>query len=199
MKSKWWLIALAICLAVACLAPLASSSPDGLERVAEDQGFIDAARDAAFQVIPDYLFPGVGSEALATILAGLIGTLILFGLIDFAFGKHYNAVGRNFVAALLDHTSASPVGSARRSRRLPAPSEVATLCREGNRSAMVSQSYPAGNVRERHGCPLFRIRPFSASCLGGVEYPRLASLRRGSTGLCPRPRRCCSGPRRPPR
>ena len=79
MKSKWWLIALAICLAVACLAPLASSSPDGLERVAEDEGFLELGQDAPYQVIADYVFPGIENEALATILAGIIGTLVLFG------------------------------------------------------------------------------------------------------------------------
>ena len=79
MKSKWWLIALVVCLAVACLAPLASSSPDGLERVAEDAGFIGLGQDAPYQVIADYVFPGIENEALATILAGIIGTLVLFG------------------------------------------------------------------------------------------------------------------------
>ncbi len=81
MKLKWWQIGLIACLAVACLSPLASSSPDGLERVAEDKGFIGLAGEAPFQVIADYVFPGVENEALATILAGLIGTLILFGIV----------------------------------------------------------------------------------------------------------------------
>ncbi len=81
MKSKWWLIGLVACLAVAALSPLASSSPDGLERVAEDKGFINLAQDAPFQIIADYVFPGMENEALATILAGLIGTLILFGVV----------------------------------------------------------------------------------------------------------------------
>ena len=80
MKSKWWLISLVICLAVASLAPLASSSPDGLERVAEDKGFIELGQEAPFQVITDYVFPGIENEAMATILAGLIGTLVLFGV-----------------------------------------------------------------------------------------------------------------------
>ncbi|MFC1976949.1 PDGLE domain-containing protein [Chloroflexota bacterium] len=81
MKSKWWLIGLAACLAVACLSPLASSSPDGLERVAEDKGFIGLAGEAPFQIIADYTFPGIENEAVATILAGLIGTLIMFGVV----------------------------------------------------------------------------------------------------------------------
>ena len=79
MKSKWWLISLMVCLAVACISPLASSSPDGLERVAEDRGFIEMGQDAPYQVIADYVFPGIANEALATILAGIVGTLVLFG------------------------------------------------------------------------------------------------------------------------
>lgn len=80
MKSKWWLIGLAVCLLIACLSPLASSSPDGLERVAEGKGFISLAQEAPFQVFADYVFPGMQNEALATMLAGVIGTLILFGV-----------------------------------------------------------------------------------------------------------------------
>ena len=81
MKSKWWLIGLVICLAVASLSPLASSSHDGLERVAEDKGFSKLAGEAPYQLIADYVFPGIENEALATILAGLVGTLILFGMV----------------------------------------------------------------------------------------------------------------------
>jgi len=81
LKKYWWVIGLAIALVVAFLAPLASSHPDGLERVAEDQGFIDQAQDPPYQVIADYVFPGIENEALATILAGLIGTVIVFGLV----------------------------------------------------------------------------------------------------------------------
>ena len=76
---KWWQIGLVVCLVVAVFSPLASSSPDGLERVAEDKGFIGLSQDMPFQIIADYVFPGVANEAVATILAGLIGTLILFG------------------------------------------------------------------------------------------------------------------------
>jgi cobalt/nickel transport system permease protein len=76
----WWLAGLAIALAVASLAPLASSSPDGLERVAEDKGFLDTAQDSPYEIIADYLFPGIENEALATILAGVVGTVIVFGI-----------------------------------------------------------------------------------------------------------------------
>jgi hypothetical protein len=86
MKSRWWLIGLALAVFVAILSPLASVHPDGLERVAEDKGFIEEAHDPLFEVIPDYVLPGVSSEALATILAGIIGVVLMFGL-TFGLGK----------------------------------------------------------------------------------------------------------------
>lgn len=81
MRVKWWHIALLVCLAVALVSPLASASPDGLEKVAEDHGFIEEAHEAPFQVIADYLFPGIQNEALATILAGIIGTVVVFAVV----------------------------------------------------------------------------------------------------------------------
>jgi len=80
MNKKWWLIALAFCLVLATISPLASSSPDGLEKVAEDKGFVGLAQEAPFKVVADYIFPGIENEALATILAGWLGTLMLFGI-----------------------------------------------------------------------------------------------------------------------
>jgi hypothetical protein len=80
MKFKWWYGVLILALFLALLSPLASSSPDGLERVAEDKGFMETAREAVFEIIPDYVLPGVGNEAGATILAGIIGTLMLLGI-----------------------------------------------------------------------------------------------------------------------
>jgi len=61
------------------ISPFASSSPDGLEKVAEDKGFIEKALEEGvwrLSPIPDYAFPGIGNEAIATAIAGLIGTLI---------------------------------------------------------------------------------------------------------------------------
>jgi hypothetical protein len=83
MKSRWWIIGLSAALLLAVLAPLASAFPDGLEKVAEDHEFVDKAVEPAFTLIPGYSFPGIGNEAVATIIAGLLGTLLLFG---FAFG-----------------------------------------------------------------------------------------------------------------
>jgi len=81
MKSKWWIIGLCIALLLAIISPIASQFPDGLDRFAEDQNFVDKAVEPAFSVIPDYSFPCVTSEATATIIAGVLGTLILFGLV----------------------------------------------------------------------------------------------------------------------
>ena len=76
----WWVVGLAIAAAVVVvLAPLASSDPDGLERVAGDQGFLETARDAVYSIIPDYTIPGIDGN-LSTVLAGLIGVVIVFGL-----------------------------------------------------------------------------------------------------------------------
>jgi len=80
MRFKWWHGALILALFLAVLSPLASSSPDGLERIAEDKGFMETAREAFFEAIPDYMVPGIKNEAVATILAGLIGTLLVFAI-----------------------------------------------------------------------------------------------------------------------
>lgn len=77
---RWWIAGLAIAaLVVVVLAPLASPDPDGLERVAEDQGFLERAREAIFNVIPDYQLPGIDDPVLSTIGAGLVGIALVFG------------------------------------------------------------------------------------------------------------------------
>lgn len=80
LKRYWWVLGLLLALVVAVFSPLASPHPDGLERVAEDQGFAERAQDAPYRTIPDYMFPGIADENLATVLAGIVGTLAVFGL-----------------------------------------------------------------------------------------------------------------------
>jgi len=81
MKSKWWIIGLSAALLLAVLSPIASAFPDGLEMVAEDLEFVDKAIAPSFKVIPDYAFPGIDNGTAATIVAGIIGTLLLFGIV----------------------------------------------------------------------------------------------------------------------
>jgi cobalt/nickel transport protein len=73
------LVTIALALVV---SGFASSSPDGLEKVAEDKGFLETARDHLFADGPlaDYTVPGVGNERLSTGLSGLIGVLVTFGV-----------------------------------------------------------------------------------------------------------------------
>ena len=57
------------------VSSFASSSPDGLEKVAEDRGFIGTARDhnLAGSPVADYNLKGVDNTRLSGGLAGIIG------------------------------------------------------------------------------------------------------------------------------
>ncbi len=61
-------------------APFACPWPDGLEAVAAKLDFEHAAREAAPAPMPDYVFPWIGNEGLATAVAGVLGALVVFGL-----------------------------------------------------------------------------------------------------------------------
>ncbi len=78
--ANWVVGGLVIALGVAALSPLASADPDGLERVAEDTGFIGAALDPFYNLLPDYTLPFVSNPVLSGLLAVVLGTLIVFGL-----------------------------------------------------------------------------------------------------------------------
>jgi cobalt/nickel transport system permease protein len=75
-----WIAGLLFALLLAIASPLASSHPDGLEWVAEQQGFLLKAQNPIYKIMPDYLFPGISNTATATIIAGIIGTLIVFAV-----------------------------------------------------------------------------------------------------------------------
>ncbi len=64
------------------VSPLASSSPDGLERVAIDQGFEAQAAPHAMAGTPlaDYEVAGVQHSWLSTGLSGVIGVVLCFAL-----------------------------------------------------------------------------------------------------------------------
>ncbi len=78
---------LAIALGVAVfLAPFACESPDGLEYVGQHVGFLPKGEDAPPTPLPspmaDYQLkiPGLDHARVATALAGVVGTLVVFGL-----------------------------------------------------------------------------------------------------------------------
>lgn len=56
---------------------LASGDPDGLERVAEDEGFSDAAEEPGYEILPDYTIPGIDNEVASTAVAGIVGVLVV--------------------------------------------------------------------------------------------------------------------------
>ena len=83
---RWWLAGVAIAVAVVVfLAPLASADPDGLERVAGDQGFLDRAVNFWGGLLSGYAIPGVDGP-LSTVLSGLLGIGIVLGLM-LLFGR----------------------------------------------------------------------------------------------------------------
>lgn len=81
----WTGLGVALLVAV-FLSPFASSDPDGLDRVSEDHNFGDKALEEPpahrlpfYSVFDEYALRGV-PEGVATPLAGLVGTLVAFGL-----------------------------------------------------------------------------------------------------------------------
>jgi cobalt/nickel transport protein len=70
----------------ALVSNFASGSPDGLEKVAEDTGFIETAEDSAVADSPlaDYGVSVVENDFISTGLSGIIGValtaLVAFGL-----------------------------------------------------------------------------------------------------------------------
>lgn len=90
-KALWSLIfvGLMVSLIIAGFVSLyADPNPDGLEKVAEDTGFIDTATDSANAGLPtaDYGIAGVEDERLSVGLAGVIGVVVIAVL---AFGLFY--------------------------------------------------------------------------------------------------------------
>jgi len=80
VNRKWILAGLGLALMVAALSFLASTAPDGLERVAKDQHF-DAKSGAANPApLAAYTVPGVRRRRISTALAGSAGVLIVFAL-----------------------------------------------------------------------------------------------------------------------
>ncbi len=65
-------------LFAAVVSQCAVDNPDGLEKVAIDKGFVDSARDHAFDnsVFADYATRGINNETLSLAVAGLAGAAL---------------------------------------------------------------------------------------------------------------------------
>jgi len=85
--SGWVIAGLVVTLLAVLISPFASGDPDGLERVAEDIGFLDLGIDAPYQILPDYTIPFLGETGLSTVLAGVVGALVVFGIL-FLIGRN---------------------------------------------------------------------------------------------------------------
>jgi hypothetical protein len=90
-KSLWLMIGggLIVALALAFfVSPFASSSPDGLNKVAIDEGFAEQEQEHATADSPlaGYAVEGVDDEGLSTGLSGIIGVAITFGVGLIIFG-----------------------------------------------------------------------------------------------------------------
>ncbi|MEW6085701.1 MAG: energy-coupling factor ABC transporter permease [Chloroflexota bacterium] len=77
---RGWVVAgVLISLAVVLLSPLASIDPDGLNRVAEDLGFLDSARSNSGP-LAGYSIPFLENTSTAKIVAGVFGALVVLGI-----------------------------------------------------------------------------------------------------------------------
>lgn len=80
-RRKWIILTVITLLAAGIISYYASPHPDGLERVAEDHGFAEEAKEPSWTAwIPDYEVPGIGIPIVKVGLAGIIGAGILFGV-----------------------------------------------------------------------------------------------------------------------
>ena len=60
-RGRGWVIAgVVVSLLAVLISPLASGNPDGLERVAENLGFLGSGADAPYEILPDYTIPFLG-------------------------------------------------------------------------------------------------------------------------------------------
>jgi cobalt/nickel transport protein len=78
-KRKWFVVAIITLVAAGIISYFSSSHPDGLQRVAENHGFMDEAKKPTWTAwISDYELPGTGIPIVKVGLAGIIGVALLF-------------------------------------------------------------------------------------------------------------------------
>lgn len=83
---KYVFFGLMISIILVLLSPLASSFPDGLEKVSLLFNFSHKGTSLISSPMPDYTIPFIRNSSLSTISAGIIGTLIIF-IILYILGK----------------------------------------------------------------------------------------------------------------
>jgi cobalt/nickel transport system permease protein len=76
-RGGWLVLGLIAVFVLLLLAPFASGHPDGLEWVAQTTGFAQSAQDAPYALLPDYTLPFLGETPFSTILAGLVGAIVV--------------------------------------------------------------------------------------------------------------------------
>jgi cobalt/nickel transport protein len=99
-KALWAFVGVALAVAVILgvfVSPFASKSPDGLDKTAQEKGFVNKAEEAkpAWDHSPmkDYAIPGIKNEKASTGISGLVGVLITvsvavaLGLLVYGLGR----------------------------------------------------------------------------------------------------------------
>ena len=93
-NKKFYLVFLLVTIGLAGIVSFyASSSPDGLEKVAEDVGFIETAKDHTLDnsALADYGVAGIENERLSVGIAGILGViatgLLMYLIIKFISRK----------------------------------------------------------------------------------------------------------------
>ena len=82
--SKGWVVAgIGLSLIVIFLSPLASTNPDGLNRVAMNLGFINTAQ-VGTGPLARYTVPFLANASASKIVAGILGAIVVLGLAIFA-------------------------------------------------------------------------------------------------------------------
>lgn len=99
-KGLWVFVGAAVVVAVLLavfISPFASSSPDGLEKVAEDKEFLKKAEENkpawTHSPLPDYQVTAVKNEKVSTGISGFLGVLITLA-VALALGVVVYRVGR---------------------------------------------------------------------------------------------------------
>jgi len=68
-----------VSLLAVLFSPLASTSPDGLNRVAKNMGFLQLGHSAPFKLLANYAIPFLGKTPVSTIVSGAVGVLVVLG------------------------------------------------------------------------------------------------------------------------